>query len=66
MDKAGVRKCVGNMACTLEKLLHDVDSEIMSKCAVDISVLRSNINSIEMLLDLDKRPHFGEDDKHDK
>lgn len=53
MDKNGVRKSIGNMACTLKKLLHDADSELMSKCAVDVAVLRSNINSIEKLLGLD-------------
>lgn len=60
MDKNGVRKCIGNMACTLKELLHDVDDKLMSKCAVDIKLLRNNINSIEKLLGLDKS---GEDEK---
>ena len=54
MDKDGVRNCIGNMADTLIGLLHDADSKLMSKCAVDIKVLRNNIDSIEKLLGLGK------------
>lgn len=54
MDKDGVRKCISNIAYTLKDLLHNMDNDLMDKCATNIKVLRNNIDSIEKLLDLDK------------
>lgn len=59
MDKTGARECICNMAYTLKKLVHDIDSELVSNCTVDIRVLRGNMSSIEKLLGLDK----GKEDK---
>ena len=60
MDKEGVRKCVGNVACVLKDLLHDMDKGLASKYALRVKLLENNIHSMKKLLGLD---NGGEDEK---
>jgi len=53
MDKEGVRKCVGNIACILKDLLHDMDKGLASKYALNIKLLENNTKSMKKLLGLD-------------